>query len=70
MANLKKKMVTKSGSDGLSVRVTPKGKIIFQLRYRWNGKGDRIDIGSYSSTSLKDARDAVTFYQWRTGTTS
>ncbi|PHM78019.1 integrase [Xenorhabdus cabanillasii JM26] len=36
------KMITKSDRDGLSVRVTPKRKIIFQFRYRWNGKGDRI----------------------------
>ncbi|PHM45613.1 tyrosine-type recombinase/integrase [Xenorhabdus miraniensis] len=57
------KLVTKSDRDGLSVRVTPKGKIIFQLRYRWNGKGDRIDIGTYPATSLKDARDSVLFYR-------
>ncbi|PHM68861.1 tyrosine-type recombinase/integrase [Xenorhabdus kozodoii] len=57
------KIITKSDRDGLSVRVTPKGKIIFQFRYRWNGKGDRIDIGTYPATSLKDARDAVTFYR-------
>ncbi|AOM39982.1 tyrosine-type recombinase/integrase [Xenorhabdus hominickii] len=57
------KMITKSDRDSLSVRVTPKGKIIFQFRYRWNGKGDRIDIGTYPATSLKDARDAVTFYR-------
>ncbi|MBD2813662.1 DUF4102 domain-containing protein [Xenorhabdus sp. Flor] len=50
------KMITKSDRDGLSVRVTPKGKIIFQFGYRWNGKGDRIDISTYSATSLKDAR--------------
>ncbi|PHM60955.1 tyrosine-type recombinase/integrase [Xenorhabdus ishibashii] len=57
------KITTKSDRDGLSVRVTPKGKIIFQLRYRWNGKGDRIDIGTYPATSLKEARDAVTSYR-------
>ncbi|MDE9455267.1 tyrosine-type recombinase/integrase [Xenorhabdus bovienii] len=57
------KLVTKSDRDGLSVRVTPKGKIIFQFRYRWDGKGDRIDIGTYPATSLKDARDAVTSYR-------
>lgn len=28
------KMVTKSDREGLSVRVTPKGKVIFQYRYR------------------------------------
>ncbi|WP_275374319.1 tyrosine-type recombinase/integrase [Xenorhabdus bovienii] len=57
------KMIAKSDRDGLSVRVTPKGKIIFQFRYRWNDKGDRIDIGTYPATSLKDARDAVLFYR-------
>ncbi|MBC8955019.1 site-specific integrase [Xenorhabdus sp. PB62.4] len=57
------KMITKSDRDGLSVRVTPKGKVIFQFRYRWNGKGDRIDIGTYPATSLKDARDSVIFYR-------
>ncbi|PHM29113.1 tyrosine-type recombinase/integrase [Xenorhabdus budapestensis] len=57
------KITTKSDRDGLSVRVTPKGKIIFQFRYRWNGKGDRIDIGTYPATSLKDARDSVLFYR-------
>ncbi|WP_118984411.1 tyrosine-type recombinase/integrase [Photorhabdus sp. CRCIA-P01] len=57
------KMITKSDRDGLSVRVTPKGRIIFQFRYRWDGKGDRIDIGTYPATSLKDARDAVISYR-------
>ncbi|MCP9270519.1 site-specific integrase [Xenorhabdus sp. XENO-1] len=57
------KMITKSDRDGLSVRVTPKGKIIFQFRYRWNDKGDRIDIGTYPATSLKDARDSVISYR-------
>ncbi|CDM89700.1 Putative integrase (Gifsy-1 prophage protein) (fragment) [Xenorhabdus bovienii] len=56
-------MITKSDRDGLSVRVTPKGKVIFQFRYRWDGKGDRIDIGTYPATSLKDARDSVTSYR-------
>ncbi|WP_387467115.1 tyrosine-type recombinase/integrase [Photorhabdus sp. RM323S] len=57
------KMITKSDRDGLSVRVTPKGKVIFQFRYRWGGKGDRIDIGTYPATSLKDARDSVISYR-------
>ncbi|AOM40129.1 tyrosine-type recombinase/integrase [Xenorhabdus hominickii] len=57
------KITTKSDRDGLSVRATPKGKIIFQFRYCWNGKGDRIDIGTYPATGLKDARDTVTFYR-------
>ncbi|MEQ5553937.1 site-specific integrase [Providencia rettgeri] len=57
------KMMTKSDRDGLSVRVTPKGKIIFQFRYRWDGKGQRIDIGSYPATSLKDARESALIYK-------
>ncbi|CDG90471.1 tyrosine-type recombinase/integrase [Xenorhabdus bovienii] len=57
------KITTKSDRDGLSVRITSKGKIIFQFRYRWNSKGDRIDIGTYPATGLKDARDSVIFYR-------
>ncbi|MBD2799240.1 site-specific integrase [Xenorhabdus sp. M] len=57
------KIITKSDRDGLSVRITPKGKVIFQFRYRWNDKGERIDIGTYPATSLKDARDTVLFYK-------
>ncbi|MEX5926456.1 Arm DNA-binding domain-containing protein [Providencia hangzhouensis] len=57
------KMMTKSDRDGLSIRVTPKGKIIFQFRYRWDGKGQRIDIGSYSATLLKDERESALIYK-------
>lgn len=42
--------------DAMSVRVTPKGKVIFQLRYRYNGKQHRLDLGSYPNLSLKNAR--------------
>ena len=42
--------------DGLSVRVSPKGKLTFQMRFRYNGKQARLDIGSYPNTSLKEAR--------------
>lgn len=45
-----------SDRDSMSVRVSPKGKIVFQLRYRFNNKQERIDIGSYPYVSLKDAR--------------
>nr|ELR5041650.1 site-specific integrase [Providencia stuartii]ELR5083226.1 site-specific integrase [Providencia stuartii] len=57
------KMITKADRDGLSVRITPKGKVVFQFRYRWNGKAERLDIGSYPATSLKDARDLALFYR-------
>lgn len=57
------KVITKSDRDGLSVRVTPKGKVIFQYRYRWNGKAERLDIGTYPATSLKEARDLTLSYK-------
>ncbi|WP_432692847.1 tyrosine-type recombinase/integrase [Morganella morganii] len=57
------KMLTKSDRDGLSVRVTPLGKVVFQFRYRWDNKGERIDIGTYPATGLKDARESAIFYR-------
>ncbi|NBN60457.1 tyrosine-type recombinase/integrase [Proteus sp. G2639] len=57
------KIVTKADRDGLSVRISPKGKIVFQFRYRWAGKAERLDIGSYPATSLKEARDLTLFYR-------
>lgn len=57
------KMLTKSDRDGLSVRVTPLGKVVFQFRYRWDNKGERIDIGTYPATGLKEARDSAVFYR-------
>lgn len=42
--------------DSMSVRISPKGKIVFQLRYRFAGKADRLDLGTYPHISLKDAR--------------
>ncbi len=46
----------KTDQNGLSVRVTQKGKLIFQIRYRFDGKLSRLDIGSYPLLSLKEAR--------------
>lgn len=45
--------------DSMSVRISPKGKIVFQLRYRFAGKGERLDLGTYPHLSLKDARSKV-----------
>lgn len=50
------KAYEKADRDGLSVRVSPKGKLTFQLRYRYIGKASRLDLGSYPATSLKSAR--------------
>lgn len=46
----------KADREALSVRVTPKGKITFQLRYRYDGRPCRLDLGTYPLMSLKDAR--------------
>src|SRR5690606_28715083 len=46
----------KSDRDGLSVRVSPLGKIVYQLRYRHAGKAKRVDLGTYPLMSLKAAR--------------
>jgi integrase len=51
------KVQVKTDRDGLSARISCKGKVTFQYRYRWNGKGERVDIGTYPATSLKEARD-------------
>lgn len=50
------KRIEKADRDGLSVRVTPQGKVVFQIRYRYNGKLARLDLGTYPLMSLKDAR--------------
>lgn len=58
-ANLNKerdKVFEKSDRDSLSVRATTKGKLVFQLRYRYLGKAKRCDLGSYPLMSLKEAR--------------
>ncbi|MFG1172119.1 tyrosine-type recombinase/integrase [Erwiniaceae bacterium CAU 1747] len=43
--------------DGLGARISPKGVIAFQYRYRWQGKAVRISIGRYPAMSLKEARN-------------
>ena len=46
-------------SDGLGIRITPKGVISFQFRYRWEGKQNRMGLGRYPATSLREARNLV-----------
>lgn len=58
-ANYKKareKTLEKADGEGLSIRVSPQGKIVFQMRYRFNGKPARLDLGTYPLMSLKEAR--------------
>lgn len=52
----REKVIEVADRDSLSVRVSPKGKVVFQYRYRFEGKARRYDLGTYPSLSLKDAR--------------
>lgn len=49
--------VTRADRDGLAARISPKGKITWQIRYRRQGRQERMDLGSYPLTSLKRARE-------------
>lgn len=51
------KRFEKADRDGLSVRVSAQGKIVFQMRYRYQGSPQRLDLGTYPALSLKEARD-------------
>ena len=52
----RKKALEKTDHDGLSARLSPKGKVTFQMRYLYDGMAKRLDLGSYPLMSLKDAR--------------
>lgn len=51
------KVTEKTDRDGLSVRISKKGKVVFQLRFYFAGKQKRLDIGTYPGMTLKEARD-------------
>lgn len=47
--------------DGMSVRISPKGKITFQQRFRFNDVAVRMSLGVYSDDyTLADAREDTT----------
>lgn len=46
-------------SDGLGIRITPRGVISFQFRFRWDGKQHRMGLGRYPAMTLRDARNMV-----------
>ena len=48
---------------GLSARISPKGLITFQLRYRIAGSYQRLRLGNYPDMTLKDARDKAAYYR-------
>ncbi|GGI72866.1 lambda phage integrase Int [Shewanella hanedai] len=60
---LQSKEFERSDRDGLSVRVSKKGKITFQMRYRYQDKPIRISIGSYPNVTLKSAREVCVAYR-------
>lgn len=60
---IREKVEVVTDRDSLSVRISPKGKIVFQYRYRFNGQSKRIDLGTYPLISLKDARLSVNEYK-------
>ena len=51
------KELAKTDRDGLIVRVSPKGKLTYRLRYYYNNKQTIFDIGTYPLMSLKEARE-------------
>jgi len=48
-----------SDRDGLGVRITPKGTITWQYRYRWVGRADRLTLGRYPDLSISAARALI-----------
>ncbi|WP_414430807.1 tyrosine-type recombinase/integrase [Alcanivorax sp. IL3] len=54
---LREKTEERADRDGLSVRLSPKGKVTWQIRYRYGGKPQRLDLGTYPLLGLKDARE-------------
>ena len=42
--------------DGLTARIIANAIITFNYRFRWQGKQQRIKIGSYPDIKLSDAR--------------
>ncbi len=53
------KVLERADRDGLSARVSKRGKIIFQMRYQYGEPktGRRLDIGTYPQMTLKEARE-------------
>lgn len=45
--------------NGLSARVSAKGKVRWQYRYKIDGQNKRMDLGDYPALSLLKARDMV-----------
>lgn len=57
------KRIEVSDANGLSVRITPNGVIVFQYRYKIDGRPRRMTIGQYDQISLKEAREQVSEFR-------
>lgn len=57
------KATEKADRDGLSARISAKGKIVFQFRFRYAGKHQRCDLGTYPLMTLKEARAECLIYR-------
>lgn len=53
------KVFERADTNGLSIRVSAKGLIKFQVRYAFDGKPSRMDLGSYPAMPLEDARQSA-----------
>lgn len=53
---LHEKALERADGEGLSARVSPAGKVVFQMRFRYERKPARLDLGTYPLMSLKEAR--------------
>lgn len=53
------KVEEKPDGEGLSVRASLTGKLVFQMRYRWEGKPARLDLGTYPMIGVKEARQRL-----------
>ena len=56
-AKPKDKIYRITDSNGLCLEIKPNGSKLWRFRYRFNGKGKMIGLGSFPATSLKDARN-------------
>lgn len=61
----REKPTEKADRDGLSVRISAKGKITFQLRFRLPGQPNqqRLDLGTYPELTLAQARSQSLKYR-------
>ncbi|MEM0909825.1 MAG: tyrosine-type recombinase/integrase [Pseudomonadota bacterium] len=51
--------IDKLFGGGFGVRISPKGKVSFQYRFRFNRKKQRLKLGEYPNISIKEARQKL-----------